>query len=111
MSQDAVARFLELVSSESEIEDEMNTAAERQEDVAAVAVTLGRQHGLEFSREEFASVVESFHRAYSGALDDAELEGVSGGFTPQPEPPGIFDTPADNPWFSQPWSSNFNWGP
>jgi hypothetical protein len=111
MSHEDVARFLELVSSESAIEDALNAAAQRQEDVAAIAATLAEKHDLHFSRDEFSGAVEAFHRAHSGELDDAELEGVSGGFNPQPEPPALGGATVQNPWFSQPWSNKFNWGP
>jgi hypothetical protein len=111
MSHEDVGRFLDLISSESSIEDALNTAAERQEDVAATAVKLGAKHGLHFSRDEFSGAIEAFHRAHPGELDDAELEGVSGGFNPQPEPPPVGYGATQNPWFSQPWSKKLNWGP
>jgi len=111
MSHEDVARFLELVSSESAIEDALNVAATQQGDVAEIAVRLAEEHGLHFSRDEFSGAVEAFHRVHSGELDDAELEGVSGGFNPQPEPPAISGGATQNPWFSQPWSKKFNWGP
>ena len=111
MSHEDVARFLELASTESAIEDAMNAAAERKEDVAAIAVTLAEKHDLHFSREDFSRAIEAFHRAHPGELDDAELEGVSGGFNPQPEPPAMPYGGSQNPWFSQPWSNKFNWSP
>jgi predicted ribosomally synthesized peptide with nif11-like leader len=105
MSQDAVARFLELVAANETLKTAMNAAADEQADVAATAVGLGKTHGIEFTSEEFVSVVEAFHREHSGEIDEAELNGVSGGFTPQPEPPGISDLASDSPWFSQKWAT------
>ncbi len=82
----------------------MNAAAEQQADVAATAVGLGEKHGIEFTSDEFASVVEAFHREHSGELDGAELSGVAGGFNPQPEPPATWNQPSASPWFSQSWA-------
>ncbi len=111
MSQESVTRFLELVTSDESLEAAMNAAAEQKADIAATAVGLGEKHGLEFTSDEFASVVEAFHREHTGELDDAELSGVSGGFNPQPEPPGMWDMSSNSPWFSQPWSMNIRGGP
>ncbi|RLE22287.1 MAG: hypothetical protein DRJ61_12020 [Acidobacteria bacterium] len=111
MSQESVARFLELVASDKSLEAAMNAATEQQANIAATAVGLGKGHGLEFTSDEFASVIESFYREHPGELDDAELNGVSGGFNPQPEPPGMWDMTSNTPWFSQPWSMNTRRGP
>jgi hypothetical protein len=105
MSQDAVARFLELVESDGTVEAALNAAAERQADVAAAAVGLGEQHGLEFTSQEFMSAVKAFHDEHPGRLDDAELMGVRGGLNPCPEPPSFVTPWSDPPWFSQQWAS------
>jgi hypothetical protein len=105
MSQESVARFMELIASETSLEEAMNEAAEQQTDVAATAVSLGEQHGLDFTSDEFTSFVDEFHREHPGELDRAELNGVSGGFNPQPEPPGMWDMSMRGKWFSQSWAS------
>jgi hypothetical protein len=109
MSQESVARFLELVASDESLEAAMNAAAEEQADVAATAVGLGEKHGLEFTSDEFASVVEAFHDEHSGELDAAELGGVTGGFNPQPEPPAMSRSSHHAPWFSQPWAAKIKY--
>jgi hypothetical protein len=110
MSQEAVARFLDLVASDAAAETAMNAAAQQGADIAAAAVGLGRKHDLEFSAEEFVSAVQAFRREHPGQLDEAELAGVSGGFNPQPEPPGVWGMPSGKPWFSQQWTAKLTSG-
>jgi hypothetical protein len=111
MSQEAVARFLELVESDPAVESAMNAAAPQGADVAAVAVAIGEAHGLAFTADEFAAAVQAFHREHSGELDDAELAGVSGGLNPQPEPPmTVTGFSSTLPWFSQSWSKPSTFG-
>src|SRR5512140_2285396 len=109
MSQEAVARFLELVASDRSTESAMNSAAEQRKDVAATAVGLGGKRSFAFTVDEFASAIQSFHREHPGALDDAELKGVSGGLNPQPDPPLLVSMSPIPPWFSQPWASREWW--
>jgi hypothetical protein len=103
MSQQAIARFLELVASDESMEATLNTAAEKQTDVAAAAVELGKNHGLEFNRDEFTAAVGALQREQSGELDEAALEAVAGGFNPQPEPPGM---PIGKSLLGQKWSQS-----
>lgn len=109
MSDEAVAKFLELVATDETVEEAMDAAGEQQAEVAATAVKLGREHGLAFTGDEFTSVIEAFYREHPGELDPAELDGVSGGFNPQPEPPAHigYSEPSRPPWFSQSWTSRF----
>lgn len=103
MSQQAIARFLELVASDKSIEAALNAAAAGGADVSAAASDLGKQKGLVFTSDEFAAAVGAFYREHSGELDDAELHGVSGGFNPQPEPPASPSTT----WYTQTWTSGY----
>jgi predicted ribosomally synthesized peptide with nif11-like leader len=109
MSDEAVAKFLELVATDEAVGEAMDAAGEQRADVAAAAVKLGHDHGLEFTGDEFTSVIETFYREHPGELDPAELEGVSGGFNPQPEPPAHIGHPGPPrpPWFSRSWASRF----
>ena len=57
-------------------------------DAVTVAVTkVAAQHGLEFTCDEYASVMVDVP-ADGQELSDDDLGKVAGGFTPQPEPPG-----------------------
>jgi len=103
MSQQAIARFLELVASDESLEATLNAAAEQKTDIAAAAVALGKTHGLEFSGEELAAAIGAYQRGQSGELDEAALEGVAGGFNPQPEPPGM---PIGKSLLDQKWSKS-----
>jgi len=105
MSQQAIARFLELLATDKSMEATLNTAAEQKADVATAAVELGKKHGLEFNGDEFAAAIGAFYREHSGELDDAELQGVAGGFNPQPEPPALSSN--DSTWTSQSWTTTF----
>jgi hypothetical protein len=82
----------------------MNAAAEQHADVAATAVGLGGRLGLAFTADEFVAAVDAFHREHPGALDEAELMGVSGGLNPQPDPPMLVHIGPTFPWFSQAWA-------
>jgi len=103
MSQQTIARFLELVASDESMAATLNKAAERQTDVAAAAVELGREHGLDFSSEELTTAIATFHREQSGELGEADLERVAGGFNPQPEPPAM---PIGQSLLNQKWSKS-----
>ncbi len=88
MSLDDVTRFLDQVVSDPSIESAMDAAVKDKADVAAVAVALGKNHGLRFTEEEFIRTVDAVRRQRDGELNGEVLAGVVGGFNPQPTPPG-----------------------
>jgi len=92
MSLDDVTRFLDQVVSDPSSKATMDAAVKEKGDVPAVAVALGQQHGLAFTEEEFVRAVAAARRQDDGALSDEELAKVSGGFNPQPTPPGSVRT-------------------
>lgn len=110
MSEQAIAQFLDLVAADESIEAALDAVAEQRADVASAAAELGKKRGLEFTGAEFASAVGAFYREHPGELDDAELAGVSGGFNPQPEPPGKGAGHTSTPWFAHRWASGFRGG-
>jgi predicted ribosomally synthesized peptide with nif11-like leader len=92
MSLDDVTRFLDQVVSDPLSKAAMDAAVKEEGDVPAVAVALGQQHGLVFTEEEFVRAVAAARRQDEGSLSDEELAQVSGGFNPQPTPPGSVRT-------------------
>ncbi|MFV2074289.1 MAG: Nif11-like leader peptide family natural product precursor [Thermoanaerobaculales bacterium] len=109
MSKESVEQFLSLIASDTTMEAALNVAAEQRTDVAATAVELGEERGLEFTADEFNAGVEAFHDEQPSELDDAALEGISAGFNPQPEPPALGGAQSYVPWSSQKWASRRNW--
>jgi len=107
MSEEAVAQFLGLVAVEQALAEAMDAVAGEKADIASTAVKLGKKRGLEFTGKEFISAIEAFYREHPGELDEAELDGVSGGFNPQPEPPGGIGPYTNPPWFSRSWATKF----
>lgn len=94
MSLDDVTRFLDQVVSDPSSKAAMDAAVKEETGVPAVAVALGQRHGLVFTEEEFVRVVAAARRRDDGRLSDEELSQVSGGFDPQPTPPGSVRTPS-----------------
>jgi len=94
MSLDDVTRFLDQVVSDSSSKAAMDAAVREDGDVPAVAVALGQQHGLVFTEQEFVRVVAAAGGEGVRPLDNGELARVSGGFNPQPTPPGAVRTPS-----------------
>ena len=107
MSLDDVTRFLDQVVSDPSCKAAMEAAVKEEGDVPTVAVALGQQHGLVFTQEEFVRTVAAARRQDDGSLSDEELAQVSGGFNPQPTPPGSFRTSSNQslPGCLQGWAS------
>jgi hypothetical protein len=92
MSLDDVTRFLDQIVSDPSSKAAMDAAVKEEGDVPAVAVALGQQHGLVFTEEEFVRAVAAARRQEEGRLSDEKLAQASGGFNPQPTPPGSWRT-------------------
>jgi predicted ribosomally synthesized peptide with nif11-like leader len=77
MSMEAIRLFLEKVSEDSELQQKVEECV-GDEAGPDRFVTLGQEHGFEFSPRE---AVYHFYEAQNEELSDADLENVAGGAT------------------------------
>lgn len=80
MSIEAVNKFLQKVSEDSAIQEELAKAMEAENDRQAV-VELGAKYGCQFTGEELMGEIEKRQQATAdaGELNEEELEAVAGG--------------------------------
>lgn len=80
MSIESVNQFLQKVSEDSAIQEELAKAMEAENDRQAV-VELGAKYGCQFTGEELMAEIEKRQQAAAsaGELNEEELESVAGG--------------------------------
>ncbi len=91
MSVEAVTQFLEKVTEDEKLQQELTSTLESQENERAAATQLGARYGYEFTQDELWQEVQkrknqAQQRQEAGELSDEELEAVAGG--------GLVATPA-----------------
>jgi predicted ribosomally synthesized peptide with nif11-like leader len=80
MSIEALTRFLERVSQEEALQEELDDALDLDQGAAAAVVSFGARHGFEFTADDLMTIVEEARRmGESDALSDEELSAVAGG--------------------------------
>ena len=94
MSEQSAVEFLRKVSEDEVFGGKLHAAVEGEPDQHAAIAEFGREHGHDFTAAELSSVL-ALHREAQAQLSDEELEQISGGFQPQPEPPGRRFKPAE----------------
>ena len=82
MSIEAVNQFLEKVSQDNQLQEELAKAMEAEDDRQAVT-ELANNQGFQFTGEELMTEIEKRQKAAidSGELSEEELESVAGGFS------------------------------
>ena len=84
MSTQAVNQFLQKVTEDSQLQQELAVALEGENNPQAV-IDLGVKHGYEFTDDEFWAGIQNRQSEFqqkqdAGELNDEELEAVAGGF-------------------------------
>ena len=80
MSIEAVNQFLEKVTQDNQLQEELTKAMEAEDDRQAVT-DLANNKGYQFTVEELMAEIEKRQKALeSGELSEEELESVAGGF-------------------------------
>jgi predicted ribosomally synthesized peptide with nif11-like leader len=89
MIDDGTIAFLEKANEDTALQAEIEAAVNGATDKTGAVVALAASKGFTIDREGFDEARRALARAAteSGALSERELEGVAGGFNPQPEPP------------------------
>jgi predicted ribosomally synthesized peptide with nif11-like leader len=83
MSVQSLAQFVHDVSADPSLERSFEAALASSADKQAAMIAFAAGAGYSFDRKELAAMV-----AIERGLSDEALDQVSGGFNPQPEPPG-----------------------
>jgi len=82
-------RFLEMLNQDIALQDEVETALQGAADKTGAVIALAKSKGYTVERASFEQARAVLNAVQgSGALDDRQLDKVTGGFNPQPEPPG-----------------------
>ncbi|MBW4509336.1 MAG: Nif11-like leader peptide family RiPP precursor [Scytonematopsis contorta HA4267-MV1] len=86
MSKEAVNKFLQNVTEDSKLQEEL-TKALKGDNHKQAATNLAAKHGYKFTDDELWAELQERQsqfeqRQADGALNEEELEAVSGGFTP-----------------------------
>ena len=86
MSTQAVNEFLQKVSEDSQLQEELAQALETENDRQA-ATDLAAKHGYQFTADELWAEIQNRQSEFSqsqdsGELNEEELEAVAGGGTP-----------------------------
>ena len=84
MSIEAVNQFLQKVTEDEKLQEELAQALESEDNDRAAAVELGVKYGYEFTPDEIGQEIQNRQsefqvRQEAGELNDEELEAVAGG--------------------------------
>jgi len=90
MSLDSVGEFLEKLSQSDELQGTLRSSMDGGDKDADTVVAFAAEHGHSFTADEYREVAELVAGGQD-ELAEGELEAVSGGFNPQPDPPRDFD--------------------
>ena len=84
MSKQAISDFLDRVTDQAELREEIHQVFAKTEDSDRpdTVVKLAKTHGFEFSAEEFLAALEQRYANPTAELSEAELESVAGGMFP-----------------------------
>jgi hypothetical protein len=86
----SVGEFLEMLSQSEELQDSFRSTFEGGADEADAVAAFAAERGHSFTADEFREVAELIAGG-DDELAETELEAVSGGFNPQPDPPRDFN--------------------
>jgi hypothetical protein len=86
MSKDAVAEFLVKIDQDESLRKELGAALGGAAEQGSIMAETAARHGLEFSSDEYAEVVDELIAVQEAGLSDAELESVAGGCGTAPNP-------------------------
>jgi hypothetical protein len=84
----ATLSFLEKLNQDSELQDQLQATVQAAQDKTGAVLELAKSKGFVMGRESFEEARNKLNAAKAGELGERQLEGVVGGFNPQPEPPG-----------------------
>ncbi len=84
----ATISFLEKLNQDSQLQDELQARIQASQDKTGAVLEFAKSKGFVMGRDSFEEARSTLKAADTGTLTDHQLEGVSGGFNPQPEPPG-----------------------
>jgi predicted ribosomally synthesized peptide with nif11-like leader len=90
MSLESVGEFLEMLSQSEELQPSFRSSIADGADEADAVVAFAGERGHSFTADEYREVAELIAGA-EDELAESELEAVSGGFNPQPDPPRDFN--------------------
>ena len=84
MTVEAVNQFLEKISEDEELQEELAATLESEDNDRAAATELGARYGYEFTPDELWQEIQNRQREFqsqeeAGELSDEELEAVAGG--------------------------------
>jgi predicted ribosomally synthesized peptide with nif11-like leader len=84
MSIEAVNQFLQKVTEDEKLQEELAQVLELEDNDRAAAVELGAKYGYEFTTDEIGQEIQNRQsefqiRQEAGELNDEELEAVAGG--------------------------------
>jgi len=84
MSIEAVNQFLQKVTEDEKLQEELAQVLELEDNDRAAAVELGAKYGYEFTADEIGQEIQNRQsefqiRKEAGELNDEELEAVAGG--------------------------------
>ena len=91
MSESSAREFLERLNADDGYRADVEQSVEGGDGTLASVTGRAARDGYEFTVGELETVMS---RATAAALDDSELDRISGGFNPQPTPPAM-QSPAD----------------
>jgi len=106
MDIESALRFMEKVSSDPEMQKRMQAVVDNAVNPLHAAVAFAIGEGFPVTAESLDAAREQL----TGGLSDRELELVSAGFDPQPEPPGKSNISKTAPVYNPNLSSKlFRW--
>ncbi len=79
MASEAVGRFLEVLATDTALQQEVEAAVAAGSERLDAAMAVARGHGYEFTADELKLAVEAQKAGGAEGLSEAELEGVAGG--------------------------------
>jgi len=78
MSNTAVTEFLKQLVASEDLREQVRKAEVGKAEKAAVLIEVGARHGLEFTKDELANVLDALHRHKIGELSEEELIATAG---------------------------------